>query len=91
MDNDAHFEAAVPCGSDIDFKIGEDISGRLFWRLQPGYDPNVCFVKLEHDSDGVFPFRIDKAEIELKAVMPGRTDVVFVCGPKKVTVHFTAM
>ena len=89
LDNDTHFEAAVPCGSDIDFKIGED-AGKQYWRLV-SCDPAVCRVKLEHDSDGVFPFRIDKAEIELKAVMPGKTDVVFVCGPKRVTVHFTAM
>ena len=90
LDNDTHFEASVPCGSDIDFKIGEDASSQLYWRLV-SYNPAVCRVKLEHDSDGVFPFRIDKAEIELKALMPGKTDVVFVCGPKKVTVHFTAL
>ena len=88
MDNDTHFEASLPCGSDIDFELGEDTN--QYWRLVSN-NPAVCRVKLKHESDGVFPFRRDKAEIELKAITPGKTDVVFVCGPKRVTVHFTAL
>ena len=86
---DEHFETSLPSGSDIDFELGEDASGSLYWRLI-SVDPSVCRVKLKHEQDGVFPFRIDKAEIELKALRPGRTDVVFVCGQKRLTVHFTA-
>jgi len=86
-----HFEASIPVGSDIDFELGEDAGSALYWRLANSYDASICRVKLEHDQDGVFPFRRDKAEIELKALRPGKTDVVFVCGQKKFTVHFTAL
>ncbi|MBQ6599018.1 MAG: hypothetical protein IJH79_15820 [Lentisphaeria bacterium] len=75
--------------SDIDFELGEVPSSGYYWKVI-SYDPGVCRVKLEHDQDGVWPFRYDKAEIELKAMRPGRTDVIFSCGTKKFTVHFTA-
>ena len=75
--------------SDIDFNLGEDPNRGQYWRVV-SYDASVCRVKLEHDQDGVFPFRYYKAEIELKALRPGRTDVVFSCGGKRVTVHFSA-
>ena len=91
LGQDEHFEVSLPVGSDIDFELGEDISGGLVWRLQNGYNAGVCRVKMEHDQDGVFPVRWDKAEIELKALQRGTTNVVFVCGTKRVTVHFTAL
>lgn len=87
---DEHFEISLPVGSDIDFELGEDVSSNLYWRVV-SYDSNVCRVKFEHDQDGVFPFRRDKAEIELKAIGRGTTAVVFSCGGKQVTVHFTAL
>ena len=87
---DEHFETSLPTGSDIDFELGEDAGGSLYWRVV-SFDPSICRVKIKHEQDGVFPFRIDKAEIELKALRPGRTDVVFVCGQKRLTVHFTAL
>ena len=83
---DEHYETSLPVGSDIEFDLGEDPGNGLYWRVV-SYDPRVCRVKLEHDHNLVMP---DKAEIELKALYPGRTDVVFTCGPKKFTVHFTA-
>lgn len=83
---DDHYETSLPVGSDIEFDLGEDPGNGLYWRVV-SYDPRVCRVKLEHDHNLVMP---DKAEIELKALYPGRTDVVFTCGPKKFTVHFTA-
>jgi|GEM_PF-1712785 len=86
---DEHFEISLPVRSDIDFKLAEDPGRGLYWKVV-SYDASICRVKLEHDRDGIFPFRYDKAEIELKALRPGRTDVVFVCGGKKVTVHFSA-
>ena len=83
---DEHYATSLPPGSDIDFDLGEDPGNGLYWRVV-SYNPAVCRVKLEHDHNLVMP---DKAEIELKALAPGRTDVVFTCGPKKFTVHFTA-
>ena len=90
LDTDAHFEASLPVGSDIEFELGESVSDRHVWRVV-SYNPAVCRVKLKHDQDGVFPVRWDKAEIELKAIGRGSTDVVFTSGEKKVTVHFTGM
>lgn len=86
---DNHFEIALPVGSDIEFDLAEFPKRGLYWRVV-NYDAGICRVKLEHDRDGVFPLRHDKAEIELKAMRPGRTDVIFTCGGKKVTVHFSA-
>ena len=90
LGQDEHFETSLPVGSDIDFELGEDAGSSLYWRVT-SYDASICRVKLEHDQDGVFPVRWDKAEIELKALRPGSTDVVFTCGTKKLTVHFTAL
>ena len=89
LGQDEHYETILPVGSDIDFELGEVPSSGYYWKVI-SYDPSVCRVKLEHDQDGVWPFRYDKAEIELKAMRPGRTDVIFSCGTKKFTVHFTA-
>ena len=83
---DDHYETSLPVGSDIEFDLGEDPGNGIYWRVV-SCDPNICRVKLEHDHNLVMP---DKAEIELKALYPGKTDVVFTCGPKKFTVHFTA-
>ena len=89
LGQDEHYETSLPVGSDIDFDLGEDPAGGSYWKVL-SYDPNICRVKLEHDQDGVWPFRRDKAEIELKAICPGTTDVVFGNGAKRFTVHFTA-
>lgn len=89
LGQDEHYETILPVGSDIDFELGESPSSGLYWKVV-SYDPGVCRVKLEHDRDGVWPLRRDKAEIELKAMRPGRTDVIFTCGNKRFTVHFTA-
>ena len=89
LEPNEHYETSVPVGKDIDFDLGEEPSRGRSWQVV-SYDPNICRVKLEHDRDGSFPFRRYKAEIELKAIRPGRTEVVFSCGKKKFTVHFTA-
>ena len=89
LGQDEHYTVSLPTGSDIDFDLGENPGSQLYWRLV-SYNPSVCRVKLEHDRDGVFPFYRYKAEIELKAMITGRTDVVFACGTKRFTVHFTA-
>ena len=89
LGQDEHYETTLPVGSDIDFELGEVPASGYYWKVF-SYDPGVCRVKLEHDQDGVWPLRRDKAEIELKAIRPGRTDVIFTCGSKRFTVHFTA-
>ena len=89
LGQDEHYETSLPVGSDIDFELGEVPSSGYYWKVI-SYDPGICRVKLEHDQDGVWPLRRDKAEIELKAMRPGRTDVIFTCGNKRFTVHFTA-
>jgi len=89
LGQDEHYETILPVGSDIDFDLGEVPSSGYYWKVF-SYDPSICRVKLEHDQDGVWPLRRDKAEIELKALRPGRTDVIFTCGSKRFTVHFTA-
>ncbi len=84
---DEHYEASVPVGMDIDFDLSETHATQ--WRLISN-DSRICRVKLEHDRDGKFNNRRYKAEVELKAIRPGTSVVVLECGPKKVTVHFTA-
>lgn len=86
------FQTSVPVGSDIEFKLGEDIDRGMVWSVANSYDPMVCRVKLEHDRDGVWPARYDKAEIELKALGRGATRVEFVNGNgKRVIVNFFGM
>ena len=89
LGQDEHYETTLPVRSDIDFELGEVPSSGYYWKVV-SYDPSICRVKLEHDQDGVWPLRRDKAEIELKALRPGRTDIIFTCGSKRFTVHFTA-
>ena len=86
---DEHFEISIPVGSDIDFELGENPGRGLYWRVV-SYDANICRVTIEHDREGLFSFKGDHAEIELKAVAPGSAAVVLACGSKKVTVHVTA-
>lgn len=70
------YQAAIPLGEDIEFGLKEDISKNNYWNIS-SYDNRICRVKIAHDRDGIWPFRYDKAEIELKGVMPGTTQVVF--------------
>ena len=90
LGKDEHYEISLTPGSDIDFELGESVGSGCAWRVV-SYDPAICRVKIEHDQDGVFPFRRDKAEIELKALGRGTTVVVFSTGEKTFTVHFTSM
>ena len=57
-------------------ELEEEASEGLYWAIS-SYDPNICRVEMEHDRGGVWPFRYDKAEIDLKGVAPGTTTVVF--------------
>ncbi len=75
----AAYYANVPLSDDIDFELEEDADSNLFWTVSE-YDSNICRVKIEHDRDGVWPFRHDKAEIELEGLSRGTTTVVFSLG-----------
>ena len=68
--------ATVPLRGEIDFDLEEDASEGLYWTVS-SYDANICRVEMKHDRGGIWPFRYDKAEIELKGVAPGTTTVVF--------------
>ena len=83
------FETSQAVGSAIGFGLGEDPAAGLNWQVAV-YDPRICRVRLEHGLRGIFPFRQNQAEIELKAIGRGTTDVVFTCGKKKITVRFSA-
>ncbi len=81
-------QVSLPRGSEIDFELGEDGANDRYWTVSQ-YDPAVCQVKLEHDIGGIWPFRYDKAEVELKAMAPGKTTLVFNCAGKSVIIHFS--
>ena len=83
------FEVFLQVGEDVDFDLGEDFRSKRIWRVAT-YDPRICRVKIEHDRDDDNRPRRDKAEIELKAMRRGTTDVVFTSGEKNITVRFTA-
>ena len=84
---DEHYATSVRLGKDLDLNLEED-PARL-WKVV-SFDPNICRIKLEHDRDGKHGQRRFRADIEIKAIRPGKTAIVFVCGHKKLTVHFTA-
>ncbi|MBQ6470768.1 MAG: hypothetical protein IJJ33_02180, partial [Victivallales bacterium] len=87
LGQDEHFAVSVPPGKDIDIDLEED--SVILWQVV-SYDQNICRVKLEHDRDGKHGHRRYKADVELKAIRPGKTAVVFTRGSKRLTVHFTA-
>lgn len=85
-----HFQVQLPVGSDIDFDLQENPDRNLYWSVI-SYDARICRIKVDHDRDGFFPFRVDKAEFELKALWRGTTTIVLACGGKKIYIHFTAL
>ena len=85
-----NFQIQLPVGSEIEFKLQENRSKNLYWSVA-SYDSRICRIKIDHDRDGFYPFRMDYAEFELKAIGRGTTPVVLVCGEKKVIIYFTAI
>lgn len=69
-------QATVPLGGEIDFALEEDASRAQYWTIS-SYDSAVCRVEIEHDREGIWPFRRDLAKIELKGVAKGTTTVLF--------------
>lgn len=82
------YQVTLPVGSEIDFKLEENADNGQYWSLST-YDAYICRVKMEHDRDGVWPFRYDNAEIELKGLTPGTSRIVFNYPGKTFIVHVT--
>ena len=81
------FAATIAVGKDIDFEL-EETQGKPWQVISCNSD--LCRVKVEHDADGIWPLRHYKAEIEIDAVSPGETDIVFADPTgKKVVVKLT--
>ena len=85
-----HFQVQLPVGSEIEFDLQEHRNRNLHWSVVR-YDGRICRIKIDHDRDGGFPFRYDKAEFELKAIWRGTTTIELACGRKRVFIHFTAL
>ena len=66
----------MPLRGDVDFELEEDADKGHYWTIS-SYDSSICQVEIKHDRDGIWPFRYDKAEIDLKGIAPGTTTVVF--------------
>lgn len=86
----SHFQVQIPVGSEIEFKLEEHRNCSLYWNVV-SYDARICRIKQDHDRDGVFPFRVDSSEFEIKALWRGSTNIVLSCGRKKVIIHFIAL
>ena len=69
-------QATVPLRGEVEFELEEDVDKGHYWTIS-SYDSSICRVEIKHDRDGIWPFRYDKAEIDLKGIAPGTTTVVF--------------
>jgi len=78
----------LPRGSEISFNLQEFPRRRLFWSTAAA-DSRYCHVHVRHEQVGRIPHRVENANIRLKAVWPGQSEVVLVCGPKKVIIRVT--
>ena len=78
----------IPRGSEISFNLQEFPRRRLFWSTAAA-DSRYCHVHVLHEQVGRGPHRVENAKIRLKTVWPGQSDVVLVCGPKKVIIRVT--
>ena len=70
------YQATVPLRGEIDFELEENATKGEYWSIT-SYDSTICRVEMEHDRSGIWPFRRDQAEIELKGLKQGTTPVVF--------------
>ena len=88
LDKNTHFGATLFVASAIRFELGEDFSRKAYWNID-SYDSKICRLTLRHRPAGFLDWKGDRAEIELRALTPGSTDVVFSRDGKKITVHLT--
>lgn len=81
------FQASVPAGSDIDFKLSENPAAGQMWTLAGAYDARICRIEMKHKFKGV-----GYAKIELNAMYRGTTNIEFVNpAGKRVIVQFTSL
>lgn len=82
------FQASVPAGRDIDFKLGEHPSRRQYWNVVGNYDARICRVELKHK----YKHGMSYLKVELNAMYRGTTNVEFVNpAGKRVIVQFTSL
>ena len=67
------FGVTLPAGEDVDFELENPENG--YWKVL-SFDRNICYISVEHDVDGVWPFRVRKAEFEIKALRKGSCKAV---------------
>jgi len=79
------YQISIPAGSDVDFELEEGAEPQNRWRIASA-DMTKTRVELKHDSEGVWPFRTCKAEIEIKAIAKGESKAVFTAPGKSFTV-----
>ena len=83
------YEVSLRSGKEIEFNLEEKRKKGISWQIV-SYDPNICRVKLDHDHVRMLFERHDAAEIEIKALRPGSTRVIFNCDDKTFIVNFTS-
>ena len=82
------FQANVPAGRDIDFKLSEHPSRRQYWNVVGNYDARICRVEMEHKHKHGMSY----LKVELNAMYRGTTNVEFVNpAGKRVIVQFTSL
>lgn len=67
------YSATLSPGRDIEFKLEESETAK--WQIKSSGN-RFCRVEMEHDRDGVWPFRRYDAEVEIKALRKGKCEVV---------------
>ena len=67
------YQLTLSRGDDFEFELRES-DGKI-WTLAR-CDGNICRVKIKHDRDGIWPFRYDKAEVEIEALRAGKTTII---------------
>ena len=84
----AVYQASVPAGRDIDFKLGEHPARGQYWTLVGNYDPRICRVEMKHKAKHGRAY----AKVELKGLYRGTTRVEFVNpAGKRMIVHFSSL
>ena len=84
----AVYQASIPAGRDIDFKLGEHPSRRQYWSVVGNYDARICRIKAEHKHKHGRSY----LKVELNAMFRGTTNVEFVNpAGKRLIVQFTSL
>lgn len=85
----AEFQLSLPVGEDIEFKVEEDTGKKHFWSAA-ACNTTCARIEVKHERDGFWPFRVDSAEIEIKAVAKGREKLVFSYPGRSIIIHLNA-